>query len=356
MKKSLFPLFAAAVMGLLLFYPVLSFQGAKAGLLLWFHTVLPTLLPFMLCSSAIAAFGAVPVLTRPMMPFFSHMSLSENGSYALMTGILCGYPMGPKTTADFLTAGGISREEAQYLLAISAWPSPMFLSGYVRSLLPPSLSFAKVLLSVYLPMFLIAVLAWIFYQVPKPVKPMFLSGYVRSLLPPSLSFAKVLLSVYLPMFLIAVLAWIFYQVPKPVKQKQHLAKQGTEQIRPLSFDEILMDCLEIMAKIGGYLMIFSIFSAFVTAFSPEDFFLRPYFLGLIEMTTGIREMASSGLSPLLMGAGMVGAAVFGGLSGIFQVSAVIQKNAGLSIRHYVLWKLAHLLLSTSLFILLSLAE
>lgn len=309
MKKSLFPLFAAAVMGLLLFYPVLSFQGAKAGLLLWFHTVLPTLLPFMLCSSAIAAFGAVPVLTRPMMPFFSHMSLSENGSYALMTGILCGYPMGPKTTADFLTAGGISREEAQYLLAISAWPSPMFLSGYVRSLLPPSLSFAKVLLSVYL-----------------------------------------------PMFLIAVLAWIFYQVPKPVKQKQHLAKQGTEQIRPLSFDEILMDCLEIMAKIGGYLMIFSIFSAFVTAFSPEDFFLRPYFLGLIEMTTGICEMASSGLSPLLMGAGMVGAAVFGGLSGIFQVSAVIQKNAGLSIRHYVLWKLAHLLLSTSLFILLSLAE
>ena len=309
MKKSLFPLFAAAVMGLLLFYPVLSFQGAKAGLLLWFHTVLPTLLPFMLCSSAIAAFGAVPVLTRPMMPLFSHMSLSENGSYALMTGILCGYPMGPKTTADFLTAGGISREEAQYLLAISAWPSPMFLSGYVRSLLPPSLSFAKVLLSVYL-----------------------------------------------PMFLIAVLAWIFYQVPKPVKQKQHLAKQGIEQIRPLSFDEILMDCLEIMAKIGGYLMIFSIFSAFVTAFSPEDFFLRPYFLGLIEMTTGIREMASSGLSPLLMGAGMVGAAVFGGLSGIFQVSAVIQKNAGLSIRHYVLWKLAHLLLSTSLFILLSLAE
>lgn len=309
MKKSLFPLFAAAVMGLLLFYPVLAFQGAKAGLLLWFHTMLPTLLPFMLCSSVIAAFGAVPVLTRPMMPFFSHMSLSENGSYALMTGILCGYPMGPKTTADFLTAGGISREEAQYLLAISAWPSPMFLSGYVRSLLPPSLSFAKVLLSVYL-----------------------------------------------PMFLIAVLAWIFYQVPKPVKQKQHLAKQGTEQIRPLSFDEILMDCLEIMAKIGGYLMIFSIFSAFVTAFSPEDFFLRPYFLGLIEMTTGIREMASSGLSPLLMGAGMVGAAVFGGLSGIFQVSAVIQKNAGLSIRHYVLWKLAHLLLSTSLFILLSLAE
>lgn len=103
-------------------------------------------------------------------------------------------------------------------------------------------------------------------------------------------------------------------------------------------------------------MIFSILSSFVTAFSPKECFLRPYLLGLIEMTTGIQEMASSCHPDLLIGAGMTGAAVFGGLSGIFQVSAVIKKNAGLSIRHYVLWKLLHLLLSTVLFILLSLSD
>ena len=40
-------------------------------------------------------------------------------------------------------------------------------------------------------------------------------------------------------------------------------------------------------------MIFSILSSFVTAFSPKECFLRPYLLGLIEMTTGIREMARS---------------------------------------------------------------
>lgn len=126
-------------MGLLLCCPSLALKGAESGLLLWFHTVLPTLLPFMLCSSAIVAFGAVPAITRPLAPLFSRLSLSENGSYALMAGILCGYPMGPKTAADFLAAEEISTEEARYLLAVSAWPSPMFLAGYLAALLPASL-------------------------------------------------------------------------------------------------------------------------------------------------------------------------------------------------------------------------
>lgn len=310
MKKSLLSLAIAAVMGLLLFCPSLALDGAKAGLLLWFHTVLPTLLPFMLCSSAIVAFGAVPAITRPLSPLFSCLSFSENGSYALMTGILCGYPMGPKTAADFLAMRKISKEEAKYLLAVSAWPSPMFLAGYLASLLPASLPFSRVLFCVYGPALPVAAFARIAYHVPKQKK-----GRLQT----------------------------------------YPEAEACEQTDSRSFDEILMDCLEIMAKIGGYLMIFSILSAFVTAFSPEKFFLRPYLLGLIEMTTGIREMASLSHPDLLIGAGMTGAAVFGGLSGVFQVSAVIQKNAGLSIRHYVLWKLLHLLLSTALFILLSLS-
>ena len=301
----------AAVMGLLLFCPSLALTGARSGLLLWFHTVLPTLLPFMLCSSAIVAFGAVPAITRPLAPLFSRLSLSENGSYALMAGILCGYPMGPKTAADFLAEEEISTEEARYLLAVSAWPSPMFLAGYLAALLPASLSFPKVLFCVYAPIFLTASLARSVYHVPKQT--------------------------------------CKKQIQRPAVKTSVPASTG-------SFDEILMDCLEIMAKIGGYLMIFSVLSSFVTAFSPKECFLRPYLLGLIEMTTGIREMASSCHPDLLIGAGMTGSAVFGGLSGIFQVSAVIKKNAGLSIRHYVLWKLLHVVLSTVLFILLSLSD
>ncbi len=126
-----------------------------------------------------------------------------------------------------------------------------------------------------------------------------------------------------------------------------------------SFDGLMMNCLEIMAKIGVYLMIFSILAVFLGHFSPPGSFLGPCLLGAVEMTTGIREIAAS-MTGVPAAAAMLGSAVFGGLSGIFQVSAVIgprkphiEKNAGLSIRHYVLWKLAHLVLSTALFILLS---
>ena len=36
---------------LMLLFPQDAFKGASAGLLLWFHTVLPTLLPFIILSN-----------------------------------------------------------------------------------------------------------------------------------------------------------------------------------------------------------------------------------------------------------------------------------------------------------------
>ncbi|MFR8329473.1 MAG: hypothetical protein ACLVAO_05445 [Clostridium fessum] len=79
------------------------------------------------------------------------------------------------------------------------------------------------------------------------------------------------------------------------------------------------------------------------------------------MTTGIDAIARSGSIfsiPVQSGA-MAACAAFGGLSGIAQTNSVIrdsrkdrEKNAGLSIRHYVLWKLVHASLSFVLFILL----
>ena len=79
------------------------------------------------------------------------------------------------------------------------------------------------------------------------------------------------------------------------------------------------------------------------------------------MTTGIDAIARSGAIfsiPVQSGA-MAACAAFGGLSGIAQTNSVIQdsrkdreKNAGLSIRHYVLWKLVHASISFVLFILL----
>lgn len=61
MKKSILPVIPVLILILLLMRPALAFDGAKSGLLLWFNVVLPTLLPFMLCSSLLVAWAGFPL-------------------------------------------------------------------------------------------------------------------------------------------------------------------------------------------------------------------------------------------------------------------------------------------------------
>ena len=88
----------------------------------------------MICSGVIVAMDAIRILTGPFKPILSGiLSLSDQGSFCLMSGLLCGYPMGAKTTSDFLDQGRLSVREGKYLLAISNHPSPMFVLGYVMA-------------------------------------------------------------------------------------------------------------------------------------------------------------------------------------------------------------------------------
>ena len=239
MKKSIGGVLSVLCLLMLLFNPGLALEGARQGLVLWGNVVLPTLLPFMICSGVIVAMDAIHILTGPFNPILSGiLSLSDQGSFCLMSGLLCGYPMGAKTTSDFLDQGRLSVQEGKYLLAISNHPSPMFVLGYVM---------AQIAL------------------IPSMASPRFS-----------------ILALYLTVFP--------FQMP------------------PL---------------------------------------LRPALLGSVEITTGIQMIASS--VPGSMGALLIiGSAAFGGFSGIFQTKSVL-KNAGLSIRHYMLWKMLHSALSCLIF-------
>ena len=100
-KKILSALFPALILALLLSHPRLSADGAQKGLLLWFNTVFPTLFPFMLFSKLLAEHGGAPLLLAPFHPVLKHLGMSVYSGYALLAGLLCGYPMGMKTAADF---------------------------------------------------------------------------------------------------------------------------------------------------------------------------------------------------------------------------------------------------------------
>ena len=67
----------AASFGIILFFLIMLlcpqevFFGASKGLLLWFQTVLPTLLPFMILSGLLISTNSIVYLDRIFGPLFS---------------------------------------------------------------------------------------------------------------------------------------------------------------------------------------------------------------------------------------------------------------------------------------------
>ena len=178
MKKSILGYLSVLCLLMLLFNPGLALEGARQGILLWGNVVLPTLLPFMICSGVIVALDAIHILTGPFKPILSYvLQLSDQGSFCLMSGLLCGYPMGAKTTSEFMDSGRISDKEGQYLLAISNHPSPMFVLGYVMAqirVIPgiaASCPLWAVAAALYLPILPISILARKCYHYKKRPQP-----------------------------------------------------------------------------------------------------------------------------------------------------------------------------------------
>ena len=103
-----------------------------------------------------------------------------------------------------------------------------------------------------------------------------------------------------------------------------------------------------MVLIGSYLMLFSILAHFLSRASWLPIPLTALLCGILEMTTGIRQICST-LPPAACLPACAACAAFGGISGIFQTRSVIadsvctedRKNAGFDIRHYVGWKFLH---------------
>lgn len=297
---------------LLLFFPSLSVKGACSGLLLWFNVVLPTLAPFIICTQMITALGGTELLMAPFGPLLKRLfGLSLSGSYVLLCGLLCGYPLGAKMCADFKKRGALSQEEASCLLAICNHPSPMFLLGYVQAALPVRISPAILLSCLYFPILPLSVISRHIYR-------------------KKASRGRVLAS-------------------SGKYQKDRFTVSGS--VKKLSVEDAISSTCETMVIIGGYIMLFSILAAWIQKLPLLPAIPRAFLTGMAEITTGINCLCTW-LPPAHTRLPVICATAFGGFSGIFQTKSVI-KDSGLSIFHYIGWKTAHTCLSCLTWLALS---
>ena len=243
---------------LILFFSMLSFPqtvftGASYGLVLWFRHVLPTLLPYMILINVLICTPALHWICRITSTFLCPLlGTSYYGTFAVLTGFLCGYPMGAKTTSDLLNVNKISRSEASYLLSFCNNTSPAFILSYVvaQNMKERNLCIPFFLILTFTPLMLSFIFR-LFYRLPES----------------SCSFPQVTPGSF---------------------------SNPSESISDSFLDRCILNAFESVTKVGGYMMMFSVLIQLLASALPDNTASLLLYSSL-EISTGIRLLFSSAL-------------------------------------------------------------
>ncbi len=119
---------------IVLIKPESSMKAAEEGLLLWFNVMIPTLFPFILLSNMIIHSNIIYYINILLTPIMQRIfGLPGVAGYAFVTGLLSGFPVGAKITADLLEKGALTLPQAQYMLTFCNNASPMFIIGFIAT-------------------------------------------------------------------------------------------------------------------------------------------------------------------------------------------------------------------------------
>lgn len=306
-KRSLIKFSLLIILVLIIIKPNAALNGAKTGLLLWFNTVLPTLLPFIILSNFIIRFQVTDYICCLFSPVLKRIfRVSNIGCYPIIIGILSGYPMGAKTCADLIKEGQLSKEEGQYIMILVGNASYMFLTSFLA---------------------------------------------VSSLRLPDYRY-QFLILIYLSSMISATIFRILNHRSLKIHAKNNGTKakafsRGTISIQELpeaaslsmtSVDHCILDGFTTIFKIGGYIIMFSVLTQIVSGLLCNLGIARFLLLGSLEITTGIYLIVSSSLSMAQKIVLAMTVTSFGGFSSFAQVGSVIE-HSGLSLKIYLRYKL-----------------
>lgn len=118
----------------LVFMPSVCIAAARGGVELCLGVVVPSLLPFFICSKMLVQNGFARYISRPMQfimrPLFN---VPGCGAFALVVGVLSGCPVGAKTVTELLKDGLCTKSEAQRMVCFCNNSGPLFIMGAVAS-------------------------------------------------------------------------------------------------------------------------------------------------------------------------------------------------------------------------------
>lgn len=293
LKRKLCIFLTTLLFVLFLTFPASVFTGASDGITLWFNKILPTLFPFFVISGMLTGTGAASFISRYFAPPLCRIfSVSPQGVYAILCGFLCGYPVGSKVVADLIKEHLITRKEGAYLLSFCNNTSPMYILNFL--------------------------VLQIFQD--------------SSLLVPTMT-----ILIGTPV-LCSFLFRRFYSAAECESGPVFNPKITPSCNYSLLLDQTIRDSMENIAKIGGYIVIFSILNhILMDLFFPASPGAAA-FLASLEMTNGTELIHTAVGSFELRYILILGLTSFGGWCCAAQTNSMIRET-GLGSFPYIVQKL-----------------
>lgn len=288
-KLSLIDVGLIGILGLLLCFPNECISAGKDGLLLWFNVIIPTLFPFILISYIIVNSPILDIINRLFTPIISKiLHLPGCAAYAFIMGSISGYPMGAKVISDLMEQKKATYSEGQYMLSFCNNASPMFVIGFICSQLLDKTNLA-------LPMFL---------------------------------------TIHLGNIITLIVTRKFYHLKHTSNATYKISK-----LKPFTFsyfDQCISSTAEILVKVGGYIIFFSLPMTLLTTL-PINNVLFQFSISTIELSNGCALLANLSNNLELKYALLSSLAAFGSFSVIGQTASVIKKSR-LSMKKYLFAK------------------
>ena len=264
----------------LFFFPQNALSSAREGLLLWYHSVIPVLFPFLLlCNVAIRLHLTDALSAWLFRPLHLLFGCSRSGAFAIFTGFLMGFPMGAKVTSELAQNGMISREEEQFLYGFVNNASPAFLLSYLAA---DQLGNASIG-----PVFLVNILG-----------SSALYGILRSI-----SFRR---------------KAAVQSVPESCAAESHAKASFSSSM----LDECISDAAFSALRIGAYLILFSILTGAVLRLLPASRTDVLILASSLELTTGIRLLCQASLPWPVNYLALSAVCTFGGFSALAQTISI----------------------------------
>lgn len=332
---------------LMLLFPSATLLGASSGLLLWFNTILPVLLPFIIISGLVIRLGIITPITKLLYPVFHFfLPVSKTGCYPVFIGFLSGIPMGAKTVADLMEEAKLSKEEGEYLAPLCNNASPMFLLNYAAALQlkTPSLGIPLCII-LYCSTIISSFLAFPSYCKQKRKSTYFKSSSKKfaasSLNTNSLTLkahsSKVNSSITNSNIIGTKSETLILTKSGEDKKKQNIPSLFTH------IDICILNGFEVITKIGGYVILFSILAAYIKLLPLSPLFCA-LLSGILEITTGIQQISLLTLPVSTKFFIITVIAAFGGFSSLAQTQSVLACSK-LSITAYIKAKLINALIA-----------